>query len=103
MTDKLYIICSAVWYKDHETYPNQPKNIETGIVSCGLRHCNCFPLLYEMYPPIVHTHEEVQGFLTSQNTFVDRFEALKIATEAGQLVGREKHSPEDRLMSEDIY
>ena len=45
----------------------------------------------------------VQGFIDQFGNFHDRFEALKIATEAGQLVGRVKTNPQDRLFSEDLY
>jgi len=42
-----------------------------------------------------------QGFITSAGRYVDRVEALRIATEAGQLIA--KHRPEDLLMSEDLW
>lgn len=41
---------------------------------------------------------EVQGFLTTQNRFVDREEAAKIAYSAGQIA-----SPKTKLYSEDLY
>jgi hypothetical protein len=44
-----------------------------------------------------------QGFLTNEGRFVDRYEALDIATSAGQLKGRHKHNPLDQLMSEDLW
>jgi len=45
-----------------------------------------------------------QGFLVDcgpGDRFVDRKEALKIATEAGQKIN--KHSPKDELLSEDLF
>jgi len=42
--------------------------------------------------------EEIQGFLTSENRFVGRHEARKLAYEAGQV--QEDTGP---LYSEDIY
>jgi len=44
-----------------------------------------------------------QGFIADQysgSRFVDRKEALEIAIEAGQTIN--KHSPKDRLLSEDL-
>ncbi|KKN55677.1 hypothetical protein LCGC14_0579790 [marine sediment metagenome] len=40
-----------------------------------------------------------QGFLTNDSRFVDRKEALKIATKAGQKIN--KYNPKDILLSED--
>lgn len=81
-----YILCSAIYFDDKKEYIHMPKNIETGFVICGRRHHNCFAILGQVlqkdkgYKNI----EEVQGFLTSENRFVDRQEAGKIAFEAGQ-------------------
>jgi hypothetical protein len=43
----------------------------------------------------------VQGFLTSDERFVDRVEGLRIASDAGQIV--EKHGNPDELFSEDMW
>jgi len=45
---------------------------------------------------------ELQGFLTSKNRFVDRLEAAKIASDLGQLIG-EGQTSVSRLYSEDLY
>ena len=42
MDTKEYIICSAIHFDDGEEYVHQPKNIKTGLVVCGMRHCNVF-------------------------------------------------------------
>lgn len=42
-----------------------------------------------------------QGFETDQGRFVDRYEAVQIAREAGQILV--KHQPEDKLFSEDMW
>ncbi len=42
-----------------------------------------------------------EGFVLQDGTFVDRFEALKIAKANGQLI--RKTGPEDRLFSEDLW
>lgn len=44
-----------------------------------------------------------QGFVDQYGTYYDREHALRIATEAGQLVGRTKTQPEHQLFSEDLY
>lgn len=47
---------------------------------------------------------EIQGFVDQYGVFMDRFEALQVAKDAGQLnIARPKTSPEDRLFSEDLY
>lgn len=47
---------------------------------------------------------EIQGFVDQHGVFMDRFEALTVATEAGQINRyREKTTPIDRLFSEDLY
>ena len=80
------VLCSAIWYKDLPTPVYKPINIDRGIVFCGLRHAHC---LYQMVAMTgkrqCEVGEEVQGFLTDKNRFVDRKEAAKIALEAKQV------------------
>lgn len=95
------IICAAIWYKDFEAPAHTVKNKSKGVVLCGHRHAQ-----------IIHQHvrligmkqhemgEHEQGFLTSQNRFVDRVEAMAIAKKAGQLINPH---PQKQLYSEDIY
>lgn len=108
---KEYILCAAIWYKeldkmsdkwDHTVGFSRPVNIEKGIVFCGHRHPHC------MYQMIAMTGkrsvgtecgEEIQGFLTSKNRFVDREEAAVIHTMNG---GTLNYSQE-KLFSEDLY
>lgn len=109
--NKHYIVCSAVYYQYPEVYPFQPFNIETGFVICGLRHPNCLNTFHNV---LVATKKrdgntnhsigtkQVQGFLTSQNLFVDRQEGYLIAKEAGQLENKKVHV-EGTLFSEDIF
>ncbi len=55
-------------------------------------------------PWLRKTFGETQGFIDQYGEFMDRFEALKVAIEAGQInVHRLKTPPEDRLFSEDLY
>lgn len=106
------IICAAIWYKELDKMSEKwtsniegfirPKNIDRGIVICGYRHPSC------MYTMIAITGkrsietdcgEYVQGFLTSQNRFVNRVEGAKIFVNNG---GKLKFSSKE-LYSEDLY
>ena len=104
-----YILCSAVWYKDLPLVKNdipsdllRPKNCDSGIVFCGLRHPHC---LYQMVAITgKKQHEagrEVQGFLTSENRFVDRKEAWIIAKRENQI--KRQSGGYGTLYSEDLY
>jgi hypothetical protein len=106
---KEYITCSAIWYKDLPTSTFRPKNIETGIVVCGHRHANCIDIMKTLGtlrsvvkgPDSVGDYE--QGFLTSNNRFVDRIEAMKIAIEQKQVLEENLYNPRIGLFSEDLY
>lgn len=95
-----YILCSAIWFDDGESYPYQPIGIKTGFVVTGRRHHDCFGVMYIISGGInTHTKfENEQGFLTNKNRFVTREEAGEIAFDAGQT--DIKH---ERLFSEDLY
>ena len=105
------ILCAAIWYKDLELKKPEvleprgyrPYNVDKGIVFSGWRHSNC---LYQMVAmtglPQHQAGEEIQGFLTNQNRFVDREEVLEIAYDAGQLKNLDKQR-EGKLFSEDLY
>jgi hypothetical protein len=98
-----YILCAAIWFKDDVVHEHQPINIETGIVVCGRRHHNCYYTAWGLNEGHVeHLHEAnnkaIQGFLTSDDRFVDRKEGAKIAMEYGQIT-----QSTDCLFSEDLY
>lgn len=101
------ILCSAIWYKELPLIINdipsellRPKNCTTGIIFCGLRHPHC---LYQMVAITgkaqYEAGEEVQGFLTSENRFVDRKEGATIHIANG---GKLNYSTRE-LYSEDLY
>ena len=95
------IMCSAIWVKvDHSIH--RPTNIDTGVVICGYRHCNCIEIA-----SMIFTRKEmighIQGFLTNNNRFVDRVEARKIAESCGQLLSADITSNGDELFSEDVW
>ena len=104
------IICSAIWYKELPLIKPHvlrlrgfsPYNVDVGIVFSGWRHPNC------MYQMIAITGlrqceagEEIQGFLTNKNRFVDRIEGAKIALSCGQI--KELAYSKVKLYSEDLY
>ncbi len=97
-----YILCAAIHFKDGLKHEHQPKNIESGHVICGRRHCNCFQTHYILSD---NRPEHIQGFITNTNRFVDRKEAYKIAFEANQIIGPNKGYSENSigLTSEDLY
>lgn len=96
------IICSAIWYKDLPTPVFNPKNIDKGIVFCGHRHVQCLHQMCAMTGKKQHeAGEEIQGFLTNLNRFVDREEGAIIAIKSLQ-IDNLKYS-QTELYSEDIY
>jgi hypothetical protein len=105
-TSKEYILCAAIWYKTlplvEKYFPTshlRPVNVQGGIVFCAQRHLQCLYQMIAMTGLKQHeAGEEIQGFLTSENRFVARHEARKLAYEAGQV--QEDSGP---LYSEDLY
>ena len=93
-----YIICSAIHFVNTEKYQHQPKNIETGIVITGRRHHNVFTNMSALGIDRHKFDKAIQGFLTSDDLFVDRKEGGRIAYEAKQI-----DKPTERLFSEDLY
>lgn len=108
---KRFIICAANYYDDGKKYTHEPKNINSGFVVYGRRHHNCISTFARIvgfpYSPEAQklSNNEVQGFLTSDNMFVDRKEAFQIARNADQIHGPNKGQQENSigLTSEDLY
>ena len=106
MVNQERIICSAIWYDDKIKRNHQPRNIDSGIVAAGLRHHNCFVILWALYPERDYVGSDtVQGFLTSKDRFVDRKEAFLIAEANNQILEeqREKFPHRNELYSEHLY
>ena len=97
--EKPYIICSAIYVLNNRVYKGQPRNIKEGIVITGRRHSDCYNTLICLDYDMIKNYEDIQGFLTSNNRFVDRKEAYRIALESGQIEEREH----ELLISEDLY
>jgi hypothetical protein len=104
-----YIVCSAIWYKELPTQHHLPKNVDRGVVVCGLRHAFIIDVVMELSELRTvkfgekSVGENVQGFLTNTNRFVDRIEALNIAISRNQVNENELGNPRVGLFSEDLY
>lgn len=90
------ILCAAINYK--------------GIIICGHRHSECInvltKLLKQNVPFDILLNDEYQGFLTSKNRFVDRYEAWKIANDCKQIRFATSSVENDKmqnLISENLY
>lgn len=109
---KEYVICAAIWYRDGTEAPRGfiAQNISSGVIIGQWRHGNCInvratnrlwntkkleersnrelcpiPMTEEKPGGETNGFEEVDGFLTSRGNFVDRWQAMKLAYEAGQV------------------
>lgn len=113
---KEYILCCSIWYKTDNTKVEWlPKNIDKGIVFSGHRHYNCISqamsVLYKNWKDEENEEHKkikkhfiknhVEGFLTSENRFVDTKEAAIVALESGQIKRLKIFRRE--LSSEDLY
>ena len=100
------IICSALYIRDGNEHQNQPVNIDTGFIVCGRRHSDCYYTISLMgnkeYKHMVGGRSG-QGFLTTDNRFVDRKEAYTIAKSAGQLLHDLHDLSNPQLCSEDLW
>lgn len=103
---KEYVLCAAIWYKDGTEAPRGmiAQNIDSGVVIGQWRHGNCInvratnplwnakklaerlggeqPVTYE---DTTKYFDEVDGFITSEGRFVDRWQAAELALNAGQV------------------
>ncbi len=83
------ILCAAIHNPNEKDLAGEP------LIYCGLRHNN---ILWQS--KAVSRNPYHQGFLTSYGRFVDRKEALKIALENNQVIGKLYG---DELYSENLY
>jgi hypothetical protein len=96
-----YIICAAIWFQDNKEHEHQPRNIDTGFVVCGRRHHNVFLIVADIKDIPFRDYgysKNIQGFMTSDDRFVDRKEGGQIAFDAGQT-----KKLKTTLFSEDLY
>lgn len=128
-TSKEWVLCAAIWYKDGTEAPRGmiAQNISSGVVIGQWRHGNCInvratnplwnskklaerldretcqiPMTEERPGGECEGFEEVDGFLTSKGRFVDRWQGMKIAYEAGQVAKERAFKPLQWLHDEAI-
>lgn len=94
---KEYILCAAIKRKVTNDCPKVYHKEYQDIydVELGWRHCD----ILHRFRGVVSTNSKDQGFYTSKGRFVDRFEAVKIAFNCGQIDTDELV----QLYSEDLY
>lgn len=94
------VVCAANQYDIVDPIDGWGKVIITGI-----RHyCPLMRQNLKSWVDLIDRSSEEQGFVDQYGVFMDRFEALMVAQDAGQLnICRPKTSPENRLFSEDLY
>lgn len=114
------VVCSACRFKymveDVDTYRGggdyhavgpKPLYIEKWYVVAGIRH---FDMIMHAQIDAAWKNDDTmdreweQGFLDQYGVFMDRVEALAVATAAGQInTRRSKTDPEHELFSEDVW
>lgn len=95
MEHKEFIICAAIKHED------------TGKIYYGHRHNHCLDasndeLSWTMNRQEISKLNRIQGFITNENRFVGREEALIIALESNQVLNISEVR-ENKLYSEDLY
>ena len=98
------ILCAAIHYEYGAYHPHQPRNITSGFVVAGRRHCNCIMTMAILSEDLIRNKHKklphVEGFVTTDNLFYDRQTACKIAAAAGQV---DEDEVSGKLYSEDLY
>ena len=79
-----------------------PIDSEYPQIVCGKRHCDCLEWMFK-HKAEYDKRTHVQGFLTEDNQFVDRYEAMNIAVDEEQLLDPEIYKPGQPLFSEDVW
>lgn len=80
------------------------KRISDSKVWTGKRHGNIIrKIVKEEDVSCVLSSEFIQGFMTDEGLFVDRYDAFVIATECNQLLNPKDPWAVPTLMSEDLY
>jgi len=96
-----FVVCAACRFgKDEDALVVTGARHYDGIMHAQIKAIGGKRRLKELYGSAIAK----QGFIDQFGVFMDRYEALEVATAAGQVnVRRSKTSPEDRLFSEDLY
>ena len=81
------IVCSAIYINDGVAR-DRVANLHEGFVICGRRHSDCYSTLKILGVLDQFKHlltDNSSGFITTENRFVDRSEAYKIALNANTI------------------
>lgn len=90
------VLCAAVWYPDGPDTVYGPSNAHgRGFIWCGHNHAAILEAAVELRG--WRTTMKHQGFITTENRYVDREEAVRIAVAAGQVP-----AGTDTLYAEDL-
>lgn len=81
------------------------------IIVCGLHHSDCYYTLFHLNPDLSKDARKngriTEGFITTDNHFLDRYQAYQHAIECGQLSAQLRHDKSEKkeiaLYSEDLY
>jgi hypothetical protein len=92
------VVSAAIkFYMLNDSYPT---------IMCGKRHADIFEKMYNLHIQY-DKKTAIQGFLTDNNTFVDRYEAFEIARIADQFLPEAKieyaNKTISELYSEDVW
>ena len=93
--EKEFILCASLNFK--------------GVIVNGHRHSDCYEILRKLKPDLKDDelpNRVDQGFLTSENRFVDRREGWKIAKENNQIkwgLEASENGEQSQLISENLY
>lgn len=83
------ILCTATWFKKGTCPEKGPKNIYVGYVICGYDRESIDNLHVHLTNDYPRNIEDVElGFLTTENRFVDRVEAMSIACKSDQVINK---------------
>lgn len=82
--EHVFIVCAAIWYNDGKVYEDQPLNIDTGYILCGRRHNNIRSIRQQLLN-LKTKNKDIEGFLTSDDRFVNRSKAAEIAYASCQI------------------
>ena len=123
-TSKEWVLCAAIWYKDGTEAPRGmiAQNVDSGVVIGQWRHGNCINVratnpvwnakklaerkqetpMITKYEDTLEYYDYVDGFITSEGRFVDRWQGMKIAYEAGQVDEKRAFRNEERIEKDAI-
>jgi hypothetical protein len=94
------ILCAAVWHLTFDANISRPLNVEFGTVFTGRRHSNCYEQMMAFGVQI--QQDCVDGFLTENNVFLTREQAMLVASVNNQLLPHCKGMA-PTLISEMLY